>query len=247
MLADSHCHLDLFKNPKKIVSAAFNQGVTKILSASTSQESISQNIELSKKFVSVDCALGLHPVDILSMKKEDVEKAISFVEKNVSNSCAIGEVGVDFKYASVEQRGFQEKVFRRFIKIAIENKKPLVIHTRYADTKCLDILEKEGAEKVLMHWFTNSKKTSKRAIDLNYYISCGPIIFSDEQSQKVVSEIPDENLLLETDAPVKFQGKEAEPSWIPKVCEKVAELKETSFEEISKKTEKNYSLLFKKL
>lgn len=245
MLADSHCHLDLFKRPGPVVSRALKAGVERILSGSTSHVSIALNLGLSRRFPCVSCCIGIHPSNVLSMKESEIEKAFADAGENVGLCAAIGEVGLDFKHAaSQEQRALQERVFKRFVSIAIEAGKPVTVHARYAESGCLDILEEMGAKKVHMHWFTNSKKTSARAVSLGYFISCGPIIFSDVPSAEVVKSIPLENLLLETDAPVPFGGKRSEPSWIPGVCAKVAELKGISTERVSEATGKNFLRLF---
>jgi TatD DNase family protein len=244
LLADSHCHLDWFKNPEKVVQKASSEGICRILSNATSLKSIPDNLFLAKKFDSVECAIGIHPVDLISMSRKDAESAFSLVEENVNDAVALGEIGLDYKYANNSQKMVQESFFRRFVELALERRKAIVVHARYAETKCLDILEELGAKKVLMHWFTNSKKTSQRAVQLGYKISCGPIILSDFPSFEITREIPLESLLLETDAPVSFGGLRSEPFWVKRVCAKVAEAKGLSFEEVSLATGKNFSSLF---
>lgn len=244
MLADSHCHLDLFKNPLEKVENARKNGVERILSNATNLKNIQSNLDLASQFPEVDCGIGIHPVDLLSMNQSEIEKGISLVRENIGTAICVGEVGMDFKYAKENQKESMEKVFREFISIAMENNKPIIVHARYAETQCLNILEEMQVKKVHLHWFTNSKKTAKRARELGYFISCGPIIFSDESSSEIVKETPLKNLMLETDAPVAFKGEQSEPAWIPKVCEKVAELKEISVEEVSKTTGNNYTVLF---
>jgi len=247
LLADSHCHLDSFKAPLKAIENARKAGVARILTASTGPESMQKCLSLAKKFPQVLCALGLHPSNILSMQQNEIERAIAFAEKNISNAAAIGEVGLDFKHAKTPaQRALQESVLREFIRLAMKNSLPVCVHARYAETRCLDILEEESARKVHMHWFTNSKKTASRAVLLGYFISCGPIIIHDSASAEVVKSIPLENLLLETDAPVPFGGRNSEPSWIADVCKKVAQIKGVSQEEVAKATGNNFTSLFGK-
>ena len=245
MLADSHAHLHSFADLKGVVGRAKAAGVSRIITNSTSPQDIPQDIAISKEFPSVLCAIGIHPSELLSLSEAEISKGIKMVEKNVKFASAIGEIGLDFKHAKTDaERAIQERFFREFIRLAIKNKKPVCVHARYAETRCLDILEEEGAKKVHMHWFTNSKKTASRAISLGYYISCGPIILSDEQSAEVVKSIPLENLLLETDSPVPFMGRDSEPSWIPRVCAKVAQLKGIKELEIEKRTGANFTALF---
>ncbi|MCR4336097.1 MAG: TatD family hydrolase [archaeon] len=244
MLVDSHCHLDWFKNPAEIMENAKKKNVELVLSNATGKKSIEANLLLAEKFPNVKIALGIHPVDLLKMSETDQKEAFELIKNNLSKATAIGEIGLDHKYADETQKEFQEHLFRHFVDLAISNNLPCVVHARYAETQCLDILEGMQAKKVLMHWFTNSKKTSTRAVSLGYYLSCGPIILNDLPSAEIVKETPLENLLLETDAPVSFNGEQSEPSWIPKVCEKVAELKGVDFEVVSEVTGRNFNALF---
>ena len=245
LLVDSHCHVDWFKNPEKIVKNALNKGVNVLLSNATSIESISKTLALAKQFSQIKPVIGVHPVDLLKFSDDELDSAFELVEKNISKAIAVGEVGLDYKYAKTqEQKDKQERVFRRFIALAIKYNKPIVVHARYAESKAIDILEEMKCTKVLMHWFTNSKKTSSRALKLGFFVSCGPIILSDTQSAEIASFFPLTQVLLETDSPVEFVGKKSEPSWIPFVCAKFAELKGVSQEEVEQITEKNYKKLF---
>ncbi len=245
MLADSHCHLDWFSGPAAIVANAQKAGVEKILSNATSMASIGKNLALSSEFKEVKCALGIHPVDLLPMKRAEIDSAFRLVEENISSCVAIGEVGMDFKRASMPvQRELQEEVFRKFISLAITHDKPVVVHSRWAESQCLSILEEMGCQKVHMHWFTSSAKNARRAVRLGYRISCGPIILSDALSAQIVKGIPLESLLLETDAPVEFGGGRSEPSWIPRVCAAVSAIKGVSAGEVSQATGRNFSALY---
>jgi len=244
LLVDSHCHLDWFKKPRETMEKARARGVTRVLSSATNNASIEKNLSLSKEVEGVLCTIGLHPGEVLKMPDGEIDRGFGLVEKNISEANGVGEVGLDFKYAQATgERRLQEKVFRGFISLAIEHDKPVIVHARYAESRCLDILEEMKARKVLMHWFTNSRKTSSRAVSLGYCISCGPTIFSDEQSAQVVGQIPLSSLLLETDAPVSFSGKQSEPSWIPLVRDRVAEIKGVSSEEVEEAAEKNFNAL----
>ena len=244
LLADSHCHLDSFKNPEEIMEKATNLGVSHVLTNATNPANLAPNLLLSQSIKGVKCALGVHPVDLLRLSNEEIEASFDWIESNISRAAAIGEIGLDFKHANAEQRVLQETVFRCFIELALDNNLGVCIHARYAETKCLDILKELNAKKVQMHWFTNSKKTSQRAVELGFKISCGPIILHDDDSALVVKDIPLGNWMLETDAPVPFKGKESDPSWIPSVCKKVAELKQVSAEKVAYITTRNFTGLF---
>ncbi|MFH1586756.1 MAG: TatD family hydrolase [Candidatus Diapherotrites archaeon] len=245
MFVDAHCHLDWFRNPEKVVSAAEKAQVGLIISNSTDLDSMRKNLSLAEEFEIVSAAGGIHPKDMLFMEENEIRKGIEFLKKNLASFSAVGEVGLDYKHAKTKsQKELQEKYLQEFISLAMENKKPLIVHSRYSDEKLLEILEKNSPGKVLMHWFNNKKESIEKALDLGYFISAGPIILSDKKSSELTKLIPLESLLLETDAPVEFGGKAAEPSWIPKVAEKVAEIHGIPLKEIEETTSKNSLNLF---
>ena len=96
----------------------------------------------------------------------------------------------------------------------------------------------------LMHWFTNSVEEVKDAIDLGYFISVGPAVIQSIAVQKIVKEIPLSNLMLETDAPVSFQGKKSTSRWIEWVAEKIAEIQDESFKNVAETTTENAKNFF---
>src|SRR3989344_2282276 len=246
MYVDCHCHLDWFREPALIAEEAGKKGVKAIITCSTSPESIEKHISMAGKIKGVNVCLGVHPCDLLLMPTATFNSAFSLVEKNIHKAVAVGEVGIDYKRADTpEKRGRQETVFVEFIELAKEHSLPLVVHARYAEKQAMKVLEKNGAEKVLMHWFTNSIESVKTAADLGYYFSAGPITIHSEEAAAVASKMPLENLLLETDAPVPFKGKQSAPSLIPEVAERIAELHSAESKEIMKKTTRNAKELFK--
>ncbi len=245
MLIDSHCHLDFFDDLSPIVEKSVKSGVTTMVSCSTNLDSIKKHIQMQKEFKEVRVCLGLHPADILRMGEQQIKEGLLLVEKNVSKCTAIGEIGIDFKYASTPaQRALQEDVFRKQIQIAIKNDLSIVVHGRFAEERAMEILVQEGAKKVLMHWFTNFSKSVEIACNNGFFVSCGPIILSSKQALLVAKSMPLDNLVLETDAPVSFMGKQSDPSWIPRVLEKLATETGLQSAELAQKTTSNALKLF---
>lgn len=245
MLADSHCHLNEFKNVAEQVKKAANAGVLQIVSNSVDLESMQENLKIAKSFKEVQCALGLHPSNVLRMSSEEIEQALAFMEKNAVKCIAIGETGLDFKHAETEpQRAKQRELFTKQIELAKELDKPVIVHSRMARAECVKLLAEYNAEKVLMHWFVASDKLLQKVNELGYFISVGPSILFNGHICRFLEKVPIENLLLETDAPVSYNGKRAEPFWIKSVAEKVASVLQISLEEVEERTSKNFSKLF---
>lgn len=245
MLIDAHCHLDWFREPGRVVERANGKGVGAIVSCSTDLGSITKNLALAEKFKPVFACVGLHPGDALRMKRAEIEKAVALVRKRCGEAVAIGEVGLDYKYAKSEpEKKRQETVFLGLIEIAKEKNLPLVVHSRLAEKKTMQTLRAAGAEKVLMHWFTNSIASVKMAEDFGYFYTAGLAVIYSKSAAAVCAGMRPENLMLETDAPVEFGGEKAEPSWIPKVAERVAEIQGAEKGEIEKATTRNAQKFF---
>ena len=245
MFVDAHCHLGLFGNPERIAKEAAGKGVGYIISCSTGLSSIKKNLELRKSSKNVLIALALHPTDILRMREAEKKEAMKLIEANISKAVAVGETGLDFTHAKTgAEKRLQEEFFGKFMLLAKENNKPLVVHSRSAESRCIELLEAAECKRVLMHWYTNSENSLEKLLELGFFASIGPSVLNSRQIQALAKELPLENMLLETDAPVRFSGKEAEPSWIPRIAEKIAELKGNSVKEVEEKTTENAKKLF---
>jgi len=212
---------------------------------------------MAGRFPPLKVALGLHPEELILLDRAQAQACLRSIEEHLPRATAVGEVGLDFKYAAAEpQRALQAEFFSKFIALANKQDKPLNVHSRRAERQTLEQLIAEGATRVLMHWFTGSSKLCKLAAQQGYFISCGPSLLTNEFTQGVVKSIPLENLLLETDAPVPYtlpgvegaapaEGPQpSEPSWIPRVAAKVAEVKGLALDEVRAQTWKNAKTLW---
>ncbi|MBN2127260.1 MAG: TatD family hydrolase [Candidatus Diapherotrites archaeon] len=249
-LIDVHCHFNEVKEQKKALKESIECNVKTINSNSVDLNSMKANLELSSQFKEIKCSLGIHPSNILSMNEPELNESMQFIEKNVNKAIALGETGLDFKHAkTIEEKEKQKKYFIQQIELSKKFSKPLIIHSRYAGKECLKILKEKNAEKVLMHWFTNSEKEILQAVEQGYFISVGPSVLFSIETQKNVLKIPLNKILLETDSPVSFNGKNSEPCWIKEIAEKLAEMHKKTLEEITEITYTNavefFSLQYK--
>jgi TatD DNase family protein len=244
---DAHCHIYMLpdKEIEKAILNAKKLGVEKIISNSTSFQSNQYNLKISKIFPNVKPALGLYPLNALELSEDELKKAFSFIENHLKYAIAIGEIGMDYKFAkSDNEREKQKEIFKKFIQMGKKYNKPLIVHSRYAQSQTLKILEEEGVQKVLMHSFIDSQKLMNKAKNLGYYISVGIIILENVDIQKRIKEFPLENLLFETDSPMLFSGKKTLPQDVLKIAKKIAELKNIPIEKIINQQENNFNTLF---
>jgi TatD DNase family protein len=247
MLADVHCHLDQLTDPGQAVEEAKAKGVAKIISNADTPASLKANLALAKEFPEVECCLALHPANLLALTGAEEEAGFKLVEENLASCVGVGETGLDFKHALTgPERERQVKAFKRFIALARAHGLPVQVHSRQARQEVLDILEEEKAEKVLLHWFVGGKKLLAQALERGYFVSVGPSLLFQSGLTGFVKDLPLENLLLETDSPVPFQGEPARPAWASQVAAKVGEIKNLAFPALERQLAKNYANLFKR-
>lgn len=255
---DTHCHLQLIleklganNSIAEIIRHAETADVKKFLTVSGSLDDLKRVVTLTQEFSNVFGALGVHPHDASKMKEEDFE----FIKTHLKfpKISALGEIGLDYYY-EYSPREIQKQVFERFIDLAIEYQKPVVIHTRDAEEDTKQILKRKGLNlKGVVHCFTGS-------LDLAEFIlaNCpnlclgftGVITFKNaEKIRAVVKATPLERIFIETDspfmAPEPFRGKTNQPVYIPHILKKVADIKGLSTEEVLQVTNANSEYLFR--
>ena len=167
----------------------------------------------------------------------------------------IGETGLDFYYNNSAKKE-QIESFEQHIEAAQISQIPLIVHTRSAEKDTLDILSrniKKKNFKILIHCFTGTRDFAFKLIDLGAFISASGIITfkKSEELASTFKEIPNKNILVETDAPYlapePLRGKSNEPSFIIHTVKFLAKLKNISFEKFSKITTDNFFKLFGKI
>ncbi len=252
---DIHCHLEMCKDIEKVVKRAKEKNVGIILTQGTSIETNRKALGLSMKYGNVKACLGIYPIDALKMSDDEIEEELDFIRKDADKITGIGEVGMDFKsmepsfQTSLEDKERQEKIFRKFVKLSIELGKPIIVHSRKAEEKVVEVLEDEKAEKVIMHCFCGNKKLVERIVKNNWYISIPTSVAYASQFQDNAKNINIEQLFCETDSPFLHPDKNVkewknESGNVIESYKKIAELKNMELEEVKKKIDENYKKLF---
>ncbi|BAW80407.1 TatD-related DNAase [Candidatus Nitrosoglobus terrae] len=254
MLIDSHCHLNLIDFTQLegsidgVMISAKESGVGHMLCVSVDLESFPDICALAQKYNEISISVGIHP--------NAHENTVLTVEQLIKLAMlpkvvAIGETGLDY-FRSEGNLEWQRERLRIHIIAAKKCKKPLIIHTRQAKQDTLRILKEEGADEIggVLHCFTEDWAMAKEGLDLGFYISfSGIITFNSAHSlRKVVTKIPADRLLIETDspylAPVPYRGKSNQPAYVRYVAQCVAELRQAPVTVIEDLTAENFFSLF---
>lgn len=255
MLIDSHCHLDFadFDDDRPAMLArARAADVGLMLTISTKLSHATKIIALAESHDDVLCTIGIHPHEA---DKEPPTTAAALVKlASHPKVIGIGETGLDYFYENSPKQAQQDN-FRKHIEACRETGLPLIVHTRDADEDTCNILEDEmakGAFPGLIHCFTAGEALAKRALDIGFYISVSGIAtFKNAQDiRDVLAQVPQERLLVETDAPflapVPHRGARNEPSFVTHIAAQLAEIKNISPEEVAMTTTANFFRLFTK-
>lgn len=252
-LVDTHCHLDFedFDSDREdVIRRASEAGVKFMINIGSSLEGTRKSIALAEKHESVYASIGIHPHDA----KELTDDALAELKKLAKHEkvVAVGEVGLDY-YRDLSPREIQREAFRKFIRLAKETNRPLIIHCREAGQDLLKILKEEITPPIrgVIHCFPSDEDFLRRALDLRLYVSftCNVTFKNASKLRQLVKEhVPMDRLLLETDAPFLapegFRGKRNEPSYITYLVDELASIKGLTKEDVARVTSWNSKRLF---
>ncbi len=259
MFTDSHCHLtfpELLPQLPVIRQAMQNAQVSRALCISTTLEEFAAVHALAMQYDDFWATVGVHPdyENVIEPSLADLVKLAT-----LPKVIGIGETGLDYyrlNGRSVADLHWQRERFRTHIRAARELSKPLIIHTRSAAADTLALLLEEGETGEsgcaggVFHCFTEDASVARRVLDMGFYISfSGILTFKNAQSMRDVARlVPMDRLLIETDspylAPVPYRGKTNNPSYVPKVAEELARIKQVSLEAMAAHTSCNFERLF---
>lgn len=255
MLIDSHCHLEykgLVEDQQAVLARARAAGVGGFLSISTRQREWGQVIGTAEREADVWASVGIHPHEA-DAHADMGEAALLEIAAN-PRVIAIGETGLDYYYDHSD-RETQQALFRQHIAVARETGLPLIVHTRDAEDDTARIMTEEmerGAYPALIHCFTASADFARIVLDLGLTISLSGIVtFKNAKDlQAIAAEVPEDRLLVETDAPflapVPNRGKVCEPAFVADTARFLAELRGVSPEALAETTTRNFQRLFTK-
>ncbi|MCB2407877.1 TatD family hydrolase [Hymenobacter lucidus] len=251
-LTDSHAHIysEQFKTDRdEALHRAYEAGVTTIVMPNIDHTSIDGMLETEARFPQQCFAMmGLHPCSV----GKDFERELYLVEEWLGKRpfAAVGECGIDL-YWDKTTLAQQQEALRVQVALAKKHNLPLVLHTRDAFQETADIIEaaQDGTLRGVFHCFSGTPEEAERVLRLGFKLGIGGVAtFKNGGADKFLPTIALEHLLLETDcpylAPVPHRGKRNEPSYLPLIARRVAELLGKSPEEIAEATTQNAKALF---
>jgi len=252
---DSHTHLFLCERPEaEVVAAAEEAGVGRMLNVGLNVETNETVLAAAARHESVFATVGCHPTEAAGFDDGDAETIARLAAEN-GKVRAIGETGIDY-YRETASRADQHRAFEAQIEIARDRGLPIVIHARDPDgeTGAVDdvfsLLDARGeGVAVILHCFLAPWRV-RDAIDRGWYCSFSGIVTfpSADELREAAEQLPDELVLVETDAPYlapqPVRGKPNEPMHVVSTAEVVAEVRGVTYAELERTVEANARALF---
>ncbi len=244
-LYDTHAHLDdeqFDGDRKEVIEKIKQSGVGLLNNIGASMESSYASIELAEKYDFIRAVVGVHPSEVYDMTDDDIEALRKMAEHK--SVVAIGEIGLDYHYDDTDPV-LQKKWFRRQLDLAKELDMPVVIHDRDSKGECIEILREKEIHKGVVHCFSGSAETAKIILDMGLHISfTGVLTFKNaKRAIEALKIIPMDRIFIETDcpymAPEPHRGTRNDSSLVCHIAEKIAEIKNLSYDEVVEITTKN--------
>ncbi len=274
-LIDTHCHLEMDQfdpDREAVIQRARDAGLEAMLTIGSDLKGNIGGLELSRQYDFIYSSVGFHPHDAKDFTEEIFNKIKELAtrykiqdtrckmqdlhpELRTPNSerfpkvVAIGEIGLDYHYDN-SPRNIQRAVFLKQLQLAKETDLPVIIHSREAKQDTLDIIRESDVAKGVLHCFSGDMDMARQGMAMGFYISiAGPVTFKKAGNlHEVARAIPDDFLLIETDAPYltpePFRGRRNEPAYLLHTAKAIAELRGVTLEDVARITTLNAKRLF---
>ncbi len=245
-LIDSHAHLEELADLDSAMERAKESGVVAIVAVGSDYQSNNQVLEIAEKYRDfVYPAIGFHPGS-LAEDISSLERDLQFIEDNREKVVALGEIGLDYhkELIKLSSKDLQKEVFGSILALAKRYNKPVIVHSRYAWRDSFTLVKEAEVEKAVFHWYTGPTNVLKDILSQGYFVSATLAAQYHEEHRRAIKEAELENLLLETDSPVKYRGHQAEPADVVRVLISVAGLKGLPPQRVANKTTENAMRLY---
>lgn len=241
-MIDTHCHLDLYKDPLAIASECERLGIVTI-----GMTYLPSHFEVGHKYLlgfkNVRLALGMHP-----LKAELHEKELPSFRKHLSKTSYIGEIGLDFSREGIATKNLQLDTFTHLMKELSGKKKILSIHSRKAEKEVLALLVEYKIPAAIFHWYSGPSALIPEIVKAGYFFSINTAMTKSKSGQEIIREIPIGNILPESDGPfIEVNGEPARPKDVSIVYKYLATARNLEERKIHSELKNNFRRIISSL
>ncbi|WP_421077129.1 YchF/TatD family DNA exonuclease [Methanothermococcus sp. Ax23] len=219
---DAHCHIEdkgFNKNRREIIELAKNKNVEMITSGA-SFGGCKRALELKEEY-NVYLTLGFHPGNVRADDKV-IDKVYNLIKQSEKEILGVGEIGLDVNVQNISR---QKEIFNKFVNLAEELNKPVIIHGRGLERECYNLINNRVIS--MFHCYSGDISLVKELINNNHYISISTLVCFSNHHQELVKNLDLENIVVETDSPYlsPVKGEKNQPTNVTKVVEKIYDIK----------------------
>lgn len=254
-IIDAHTHVQFpqFDEDRDEVIKRAEENEIGMVQIGTDLEMSQKAYNLALQYNAMWATAGIHPHGAREGKEFPENEMRELLSKD--KVVGVGECGFDFYNLSQEEKEqvkpVQQELFENQIRLSSEYKKPLIIHTREAFDETLSLLEDKSKNMNIggiAHFFTGGKDEAKRFLLLGFYFTFGGLITHNRSFDDVITYIPKDKILVETDAPyvtpAPWRGKRNEPSYIKETIKALADIYDESYENVTERLLENTKRIF---
>lgn len=241
-LFDSHIHLSDSAYDEDLNYIIKGMEHMKIKACCVSMDFLNskKTLEISKQSELIFPFIGIHP----ECANDDLDEMINLIQDNIDIISGIGEIGLDPTYIqSDDDKKNQFRVFESLLSVAEKYQKPISIHSRKSIDDIFEIMTSYKTKHALLHWFDGSKKQLQKAMDMDFFVSYGPVMIYANDKQTLLTKTNEEKILVETDGPVRFskcfEMKPAQIGFIPSVVFCSSKILDKQYDEMTSILERN--------
>lgn len=245
-LIDNHAHLDFpqYDDDRDEVIERCREKLHAVINAGSEPEANQRALDLADEHPDfIYPCIGAHPTKLETIGEDGLEEIRDQIREQQDTIVAVGETGLDYHHERSEDgREAQEGFFRPLLEDAEDLGLPIVVHSRDAEKRCLELLSSYDLPEVIMHCFNGNLEQVREAVDRGYWISVSTQVLYSTRVGEIVETAPASRILLETDAPFLYPGDERNEPWrIHESLEEIAERKDGERDELARQFNSNTS------
>lgn len=235
MLIDTHCHIDRFRDPSGLARSCEDEQIMTV-----AVTNIPSHFQLAQPHLSgmsyVKPALGLHPLAVGENHRE-----LPLFLQLLPETDFIGEIGLDLSKEGLRTKALQIKAFSSIIEAVSGTSKFVTMHSREAADEVLETLKRFEFRNAVFHWFSGTLESLGEAIEWGCWFSVNTNMVGTKKGSEIVSRLPKDKVLTETDGPyIKIGKRPAEPSDVRIVLSALAASWSVSLDEAESQVRQNF-------
>lgn len=197
---DAHCHIDLYRTYREELTSIAEAGL-RVIAVTNAPSVFDAMVRLASGCPQVFPAIGLHP-ELVSER----EYELPLLLERLSGVRFVGEIGLDFARSAMD-RAKQVKVLERILGACADHPgRILSLHSRRAESEVVRLIGPQFPGTAILHWYSGPLKILEQALSYGFYFSVNPAMISSERGRAIVSAIPRERVLTESDGPFAMVG-----------------------------------------